>query len=82
MSIPRTPFKPGDRVVIAHGPGAGLAGTVVDPRGPLGDGEVWVIFDREPGVRYCAHIAGLDRESVQKKPLRRSVKRGRKARRA
>jgi hypothetical protein len=76
-----TRFKPGDRVVISHGPGAGVAGVVVaiSQNEPPGEEYVSVIFDREPGMRYRAQIAGLDRETILKKPLRPSVQANRRA---
>src|SRR5687767_2918320 len=70
-------FKPGDRVVIAQGPGAGVAGVVVatSQYEPPGEEHVSVIFDREPGMRYRSQIAGLDRETLPKKPQRPSIQR-------
>jgi hypothetical protein len=70
-------FKPGDRVVIAHGPGAGVAGVVVaiSQNEPPGEEYVSVIFDREPGMRYRAQIAGLDRETLPKKAQRPNIQR-------
>lgn len=66
---------PGTRVVIARGPGAGLAGTVCAPRpcDRTDDTHVWVQFDREPGTRYPAPIAGLDPEAIPRKPPKPSV---------
>lgn len=77
-------FQPGDRVVIARGPGAGLAGTVCAPKpgDPVSREHVCVQFDREPGTRYWAPIAGLDFEPIPKKPPMPSVRRNRRARRA
>jgi hypothetical protein len=62
-------FRPGDRVIIKSGPGAGLAGTVCarKPNDPAHPGEVRVQFDREPGIRYWAPVAGLDYEEIPKK---------------
>jgi hypothetical protein len=80
----RTPrFKPGDRVVVARGPGAGLAGVVIEParNEPPSAEYVTVIFDREPSARYRVHVAGLDRETIPKKPRRPSVRRPAKRRR-
>jgi hypothetical protein len=73
-------FKPGDRVVIARGPGAGLAGVVCAPRpnDPAGDALVCVQFDADPGARYWAPAAGLSPEAMPKKPRRPSVRRERK----
>ena len=70
-------FKPGDRVVIAHGPGAGVAGVVVasSQNEPPGEEYVSVIFDRDPGMQYRAQNAGLDRDAPPKKPHRSSVQR-------